>query len=137
MHLKRESMQKTTLFAENIRIALQSIRSNLLRTVLTVLIIAVGITALVGILTAIDSIKNSITKEFTFMGANTFSITSRGMRVQVGNKRYRTKNYESISFYQAKEFKETFDFPAVTSISVNATGTATVKYGSEKTNPNI
>lgn len=130
-------MQRVTLFAENIRIALISIRSNLLRTVLTVLIIAVGITALVGILTAIDSIKNSITKEFTFMGANTFSITSRGMRVQVGNTRYRSKNYAYISYYQAKAFKEKFDFPATTAISVNATGTATLKYGSEKTNPNI
>ncbi|HKI90314.1 MAG TPA: ABC transporter permease [Draconibacterium sp.] len=130
-------MRQVTLFAENIRVALHSIRSNLLRTVLTVLIIAVGITALVGILTAIDSIKSSITKEFTFMGANTFSITSRGMRVQVGNKRYRSKNYEYISYYQAKEFKERFNFPAITAISVYATGTATLKYGSEKTNPNI
>ena len=111
-------MRQLTLFVENIRIALQSIRTNLLRSILTVLIIAVGITALVGILTAIDSIKNSITKEFTFMGANTFSITSRGMRVQVGNKRYRTKNHSYISFYEAKEFKELFDFPAITSISV-------------------
>lgn len=130
-------MRKTTLFAENIRIALQSIRSNLLRTVLTVLIIAVGITALVGILTAIDSIKSSITKEFTFMGANTFSISSRGMRVQVGNKRYRTKNHQYISYYQAKEFKDKYDFQATTAISVFATATATIKYGSEKTNPNI
>lgn len=130
-------MRQTALFAENLRIALQSIRSNLLRTILTVLIIAVGITALVGILTAIDSIKSSITKEFTFMGANTFTISSRGMRVQVGNKRYRSKNYSYISYYQAKEFKNKFDFPATTAISVNATGTATLKYGAEKTNPNI
>jgi len=130
-------MRQTTLFVENIRIALLSIRSNLLRTVLTVLIIAVGITALVGILTAIDSIKNSITKEFAFMGANTFSISSRGMNVQIGAKRYRAKNYSYISYYQAKEFKESFDFPAQTAISVYCTGTATLKYESEKTNPNI
>lgn len=132
-----KEMQKATLFYENIRIAMQSIRSNLLRTILTVLIIAVGITALVGILTAIDSIKTSITKEFTFMGANTFSITSSGMRVQVGSKRNRTKNHAHISFYEANEFKERFDFPAIAAISVNASGTATLKYGSEKTNPNI
>lgn len=130
-------MRKASLLLENIRIALNSIRTNLLRTVLTVLIIAVGITALVGILTAIDSIKNSITKEFAVMGANTFSITSKGMRVQVGNSRYRTKNHSYISYYQAKEFKENFDFPAQTAISVMSTGTATLKYGSEKTNPNI
>jgi len=130
-------MRYRTLFFESIRIALQSIRSNLLRTILTILIIAVGITALVGILTAIDSIKTSITEEFNFMGANTFTVTSRGMRVQVANKRYRTKNHAYISYYQANEFKEMFNFPATLSISVYATGTATLKHGSEKTNPNI
>jgi len=130
-------MRNSTLFFENIRIALLSIRSNLLRTVLTILIIAIGITALIGILTAIDSIKSSITQEFSFMGANTFTLTSRGLQVQVGNKRYRTRNYSYISYYQAKEFKETFDFPAIVSISVVATSTATLKYGSEKTNPNV
>jgi len=130
-------MRGTTLFIENLRIALQSIRNNILRSILTVLIIAIGITALVGILTAIESIKTSITKEFTVLGANTFSITSRGMRVQIGSQRYRTKNYSYISYYEAKEFKEQFDFPATASISVNSTGTGTLKYGSVKTNPNI
>jgi putative ABC transport system permease protein len=130
-------MRGTTLFIENLRIALQSIRSNILRSILTVLIIAIGITALVGILTAIESIKTSITKEFTVLGANTFSITSRGMRVQIGSQRYRTKNYSYISYYEAKEFKEQFDFPATASISVNSTSTGTLKYGSVKTNPNI
>lgn len=130
-------MRFGTLFFENLRIALQSIKSNLLRTILTVLIIAVGITALVGILTAIDSIKNSITKEFTFMGANTFTISSRGMRIQVGNQRYRTRNYSYINYYQAREFKDKYAFPAAVSISTTATGTATVKFESQKTNPNV
>ncbi len=130
-------MSNTTLFAENIRIAMQSIRSNILRSVLTIMIIAIGITALVGILTAIESIKTSITKEFTVLGANTFSITSQGMRVQIGNQRLRTKNHSYISYYEAKEFKENFDFPATASISVVSTGTATLKFGSKKTNPNI
>ncbi len=130
-------MRIVTFFAENLRISLTSIRSNLLRTTLTVLIIAVGITALVGILTAIDSIKRSITKEFTFMGANTFTITSRGMRVQVGNQQYRSRNYTYISYHQAQEFKERFDFPAKVSVSVYGTGNATLKRGSEVTNPNV
>lgn len=130
-------MRYSTLFYENLKIAFQSVRTNLLRSVLTVLIIAIGITALVGILTAIDSIKASITKEFTFMGANTFTITSRGMQIQIGESRTRTKNYNYISFYQAMAFKSRFKFPAVVSVSVNGTGTATVKYGSKKSNPNI
>ena len=125
------------LVFENFRIALQSIRGNLVRSVLTILIIAVGISALVGILTAIDSIKNSITTEFTRLGANTFSIQSRSMNVQIGNKRYRSKNYNYISFTQAREFRERYTFPGAVSISVNATQIATVKYESKKTNPNI
>ena len=125
------------LVLENIKIAFQSIRGNLVRSVLTILIIAVGIAALVGILTAIDSIKNSITAEFTRLGANTFSIQSRGMRVQIGNKRYRSRNYSYISYSQAREFRERYTFPAIASISVNATGTATVKYESKKSNPNV
>jgi putative ABC transport system permease protein len=125
------------LFFENIRVAFQSIRGNLIRSILTILIIAVGISALVGILTAIDSIKSSITAEFTRLGANTFSIQSRGMRVQIGNKRYRTKNYSYISYFQAKEFRERYAFPAVASISILATQTATVKFESVKSNPNV
>lgn len=130
-------MRFRTLFFENLRMALQSIRSNLLRTILTVLIIAVGITALVGILTAIDSIKASITKEFTFMGANTFTLTSKQMQVQLKGHRARVRNHAHINYSQAREFKERFNFPAIVSVMVNATGTATVTYGSKKSNPNV
>lgn len=125
------------LVVENIMIAFQSIRSNLLRSVLTILIIAVGISALVGILTAIDSIKNAITADFTRLGANTFSLQSRGMRIQIGNQRYRSKNYAYISYFQAKDFREQYHFPATVSISVMATNTATVKFESKKSNPNV
>ncbi len=67
------------LLKENIRVSVMSVRTNLLRTILTVLIIAFGIMALVGILTAIDSIKHTITKQFATMGANTFTVESRGL----------------------------------------------------------
>ncbi|MFO8022471.1 MAG: ABC transporter permease, partial [Perlabentimonas sp.] len=130
-------MKRFSLYIDNLRVSFGAIRSNTLRTVLTILIIAVGIMALVGILTAIDSIKKSINDEFTMMGANTFSIQSRGMNVHVGGKRYRTVNHAHISYKQAKEFVERFEFPATVSISVWATGAATIKYLSNKTNPNI
>lgn len=125
------------LVLENIRIAFQSIRGNLVRSILTIMIIAIGISALVGILTAIDSIKNSITTEFTRLGANTFSIQSRSMRIQIGNQHNRSLNYSYISFFQARDFRERYTFPATVSISVFATQTATVKYGPKKSNPNI
>jgi putative ABC transport system permease protein len=107
----------------------------MLRTVLTVLIIAIGIMALVGILTAIDSIKSSLTSQFTSMGANTFTIQNMGIRFQKGHGR--SVDYKSISYKEAVNFKERYSFPSVVSISVFASNVATVKYLSEKTNPNI
>lgn len=52
---------------ENLRIAFHAIKGQMLRTVLTVLIIAIGIMALVGILTAIEGLKASINTNFTSM----------------------------------------------------------------------
>jgi len=131
-----QKISRNILVFENFRIAFASIRSNALRSVLTILIITIGIMALVGILTAIDAIKNSINSEFSRMGANTFTITSRGMHIQIGDNRYRTKNHAAISHREAERFKNEFDFPASVALSTRATGTGTVKYLSLKTNPN-
>jgi len=129
--------KRTGLMMENLRISFRAIRSNKVRTILTICIIAFGIMALVGILTAIDAIKTSLTDQFTLMGANSFSITSRGLNVQIGESRHRSKNFSYISYKEASEFKSTFREPAWVSISFNASGMATVKYGSETTDPNI
>jgi putative ABC transport system permease protein len=92
--------------------------------------------ALVGILTAIESLKYSINSNFTRMGANTFTIRNREMRIMMGDNS-KEKRFESITYQEAIKFKEEFDFPAYTSISTFATHTATLKFASEKTNPNI
>lgn len=127
----------TKLLLENIRISIESIKSHLLRTILTVLIIAIGIMALVGILTSIDAIKYFLTENFTMMGANTFTIKNRSMRIQMGSEVEKARYYEPISFEDAMTFRQDFDFPAYTSVNSFATHTATLKYKSEKTNPNI
>jgi putative ABC transport system permease protein len=100
-------------------------------------IIAFGIMALVGILTAIDAIKTSLTSQFTMMGANTFTITSRGMHIQIGGSHYRAKNHSRISFRQAEEFKQMFTEPAIVAISFVVSDLTTVKFGQEETNPNV
>lgn len=125
------------IFRENLRISLRAIKSNRVRAILTICIIAIGIMALVGILTAIDSIKSSLTNQFTMMGANSFSITSWAMNFHEGNDRARAKNYSRISYREAEEFKNTFNEPAWVSVSFYASNLATVKYGSEETNPNV
>jgi putative ABC transport system permease protein len=125
------------MFSENVRIAFRSIRSNRVRSVLTMLIIAFGIMALVGILTSIDAIKGLLTNQFSTMGANSFSISSRGNTVVIGSNRYRARNYSYISYREAIEFRDKFTSPALVSVSFTASGLATIRYGEEKTNPNI
>jgi putative ABC transport system permease protein len=130
-------VKRVGIFRENLRIALKAIWSNKVRAILTICIIAFGIMALVGILTAIDSIKSSLTSQFTMMGANSFTITSRGMNIEVGNDKKRIRNYSRISYREATEFKAMFTEPAWVSISFNATGLSTVKYKDQETNPNV
>jgi len=128
---------KNSLALENIKISLESIRSHLLRTILTILIIAFGIMALVGILTATDSIKYYLTQNFSMMGSNTFTIRNRSLNVHIGGDNQVQKRYEPITFAQAMEFKKRFDVPAYSSVWMFASFGVTLKYGSNKTNPNI
>lgn len=125
------------LLKENTSIALNAIKSNKLRAIITMLIIAIGITALVGILSAIDAIKTSINSNFTSMGANTFTIRNREMSMRVGQHGKRPKAFRNITYKEAMRFKEEFEFPSVTSVSTLASFTARLKYASKKTNPNI
>ena len=124
------------LFRENVRIAIGSIRTQLLRTILTVLIIAIGITALVGILTVVSALENTISSDFASMGANTFNInqyenTSRRHGVQV-----REIINPVISYPEAVAFKNKYKYPlTTTSISFSATSIAEIKYESTKTDP--
>ena len=126
---------KTTL-SENVSIALQSIAGNRLRTSLTSLIIAIGIMALVGILTAIEGVKTHLNDAFAGLGANAFTIQNRGSGLNFGNGGH-DKVYPKISYDQAERFKEKFALPVLTRINLDVSGTAVAKYGNKKTNPNI
>lgn len=121
---------------EKIRLAVGAIQGNKLRAFLTIVIIAFGIMALVGILTATDSIRSSLTSSFSSMGANTFTIDANesggGM---FGGRRQRDN--PPISYNQALQFQERYDFDATISISTMVSGMATIKHQSEETNPNV
>ncbi|PCJ66386.1 MAG: ABC transporter [Bacteroidetes bacterium] len=120
---------------QNIKEAFTSIRGNMTRTVITCLIISIGIMALVGILTAIDGIETSLVKNFSFMGANSFNIQNRSSGFSLNRKKKRVY-YENITFKEAMEFKERFEYDAEVSVNSNNSWNAIAKKGSEKTNPN-
>lgn len=122
-------------FSDNLKIASQSLKINKLRAVLTILIIAIGIMALVGILTAIEAIRSSLTSSFSTLGANTFSITSWSL--QQNREDGERIEYKDISYSEAQQFKERYLVPATVSILTNASDQATLKYKSKKTNPNV
>jgi putative ABC transport system permease protein len=130
-------MATTMSYSENVKVALQSVKSNKLRTFLTAIIIAIGLTALVGILTSIDAIEGSLNNTFSSMGANSFTIRNRGTGIRIGGGGQRPKRFQAITYQQAMTFKEAYFFPAIVSVNVFASFAATAKYGNIKTNPNL
>lgn len=126
------------LFKENTKIALDSIKSQALRTSLTVLIIAIGIWALVGVLSLVTALENSLLKNFASMGANTFSMSRYDFSSQINQNDETFKPNPIISYPQAKEFQNKFNFPLTsTSLSFTAASGIEVKYKDEKTDPEI
>ncbi|MBS1584251.1 MAG: ABC transporter permease [Bacteroidetes bacterium] len=122
----------------NLTLAFRAIRNNRLRSWLTIAIIGLGLMALIAILTSIEVLKAAVYSNFSSMGSNSFRISNAIIRQKGGGGMQRSRDQsKNISYDEAKAFKERFDFPSVVSISVVGTPIATVKFGSEKTNPNI
>lgn len=124
----------------NVVLALRAIRNNRLRSGITIAVIALGITALVGILTGIQVMKVAISSSFSSMGVNSFQITSdilKKKKHKGGGMEISMTEGKSISYTEAKLFKERYNFPATVSLSMSGSQVATIIYGSEKTNPNI
>jgi putative ABC transport system permease protein len=122
--------------AENMREGVRSVQANLLRSILTALIVAIGITALVGALTAVDGVQKSINESLSSLGANTFDITSRTNRGG-SSQGVTEKVYPNLKFNEVIQFLRAYDVQASVSVSANLTGIAEVKRLSNKTNPNI
>jgi len=122
---------------ENLRVAWRALGSQMLRTVITVAIIAIGIMALVAMITATKALENKVNQEFSRMGSNTFTIYSAGVIGQGGRHGMRQRVSEVISFEQASSFIDRFKFDADVSMSAVASYNAKLKANGEETNPNV
>ena len=127
------------LFKENVKIALGSIRTQLLRTILTIIIITIGITALVGILTVVAAFENNLNSTFASMGSNTFNINQYKTQLRGNGGINKIEKINPIITYpEAKAFKEKYSYPLTqTSLSFIATSSAEVKFENQKTDPEI
>ncbi len=133
---------------DTLSLSYRTIRSNRLRTGLTVAIIALGIAALIGIRTAIEAMTQKFTESFSAMGANGFSLRYRpawqvrfnsGVQRQFKGKRKQKKSNSDkpISKHEAESFKSDFVFPSLVSISIGGTNNAIVSANGKKTNPTV
>jgi putative ABC transport system permease protein len=120
----------------NILEALAAINANKLRAGLTILIIAFGITAIIGVMTAIDGIKYWLSSTFSTMGANTFQISNRESSLQIGGPRKR-KQYPNITYNQAKRFVEETERDFKVCLYRYGSFSARATYRNLKTNNNI
>jgi putative ABC transport system permease protein len=129
------------IWKDIIKLANRSIAANKMRSRITIVIIAMGIAALVGIITAVNAIENTIASNFSQMGANTLTITHFQFfgKKKKNNHGQRLDNdaNQIITYGEAINFKKKFYFPSITSINVLASQSAIIKKGSEKSNPNI
>lgn len=136
---------------DSLALAYKTVRGNKLRTGITVAIIAFGIMALVGIITAIQAMNASLSESFATMGANSFSIRFRERQIRIGdgggdvtktssssNKKVKKSNAgRLITYEQANAFKERYHYPAKVSIGLGGVNSQTVFYEGKKTNPNV
>ena len=121
---------------ENIKEGLRSIKANLLRSVLTAVIVTFGITALVGSLTAVDGIGYTLNESLASLGANTFDIYSKRNR-GTSQQGVKQKVFKPLQLNEVQRFIDQFKVPANVSLSADLTGIAEVKHLSKKTNPNV
>src|SRR5436305_14097627 len=133
---------------DSFNLAYRTVRSNKLRTGITVAIIAFGIMALIGIITAIQSMNEGLRDSFSTMGANGFTIAYKErFRFNDNNdnekidktKKVKKSNLDKhIQLYEAEEFKQRYSYPgALVSISLSGFGNYEVHYQDKKTNPNV
>lgn len=121
---------------ENVKIAFEAIKGQLLRTILTVLIIAIGITALVGILSVITALRNTLEGNFSSMGANTFVLMRYQYNQRAEGSGTKRKINPTITYNEALAFKEQLALPyAHTSLSLAVASAAEIKYENKKTDP--
>lgn len=123
-----------SLFAENIKQGLGSVRAHATRAIITSSIIAIGIAALVGILTSISAMQIAVTKTFSKMGSQSYTIRNSSGVTRFGEM----DASEPISFEQAWEFQKRMEAQGATvSLQVNADFTAKASFRSAETNPNV
>ena len=91
-------------FTEIFRMALGSLRTNKLRSALTMLGVAIGVFSVIGVMTALSVIQGSIETGLSFLGSNIFQFAKYPV-INKSDPEEKFANRRNISLDQANEFK--------------------------------
>lgn len=122
---------------ESISMAMFAVRSNKLRSALTLLGIGVGVFSIIGVMTAMGVLQNAIESGISDLGANTFQIQKYPVTMGGGPRwRDRFRNRKDITVEEGMEFKERMLNARYIGLE-SSTGGKVVQYGNLRTNPSI
>lgn len=136
------------LIWENVKLALGGLRSNKMRSLLTMLGIIIGIGSVIAIMTVSSSLTTSITDTFAEMGANNVTVglqqqseegetRSNGMRFGASNRQISLEEEDRITDAMIDAVKKEYS-TEVESISIEETiGSGTVQSGADTANVSV
>lgn len=135
-------------FKDTFLISFRTVRGNKLRTGITVAIIAFGIMALMGIITAIQAMEHSLRESFSVMGTNAFSIRYTELNIRMGGNDRKNEVHDKrkgkikksnlnkvITKDEAEYFKNNYHYPSQVSIYRRGGGNMECSFNNKKTNP--
>lgn len=122
-------------FSESIRFAFDSIRSNKLRTFLTLLSISIGVFALISAGTLISSLKSAVQNELENIGETTFWI-QRQPKIVTDRTWRKYRKRKPITYKNFKELKRmTESTPYLSAVAYSME--STIKFGNLSTDPDV
>ncbi|MDP7512160.1 MAG: ABC transporter permease, partial [Candidatus Marinimicrobia bacterium] len=124
--MAKQSHLKNTI-KESFRMAIESIRQNKLRSILTLLGISIGVFSVIGVMTAIRTLESSVNSQLDIFGTNTFMI-QKSPAIQIhgpGNNKIRKR--KNIRYAHYEELKQRAKLPQQVSV-VDGTGERNIQY---------
>lgn len=119
--------------ADLLELATSSLRSNLLRTSLTVLGVAIGVFSVVGVMTALSAMRQSIDTSLSVFGANVLQV-SKNPAIQVGGPGERRRR-PNITPRQAEDFRRLMAEDGIPVSLIAYDGGERASYADKKTGP--
>ena len=114
------------ILKESFWMAIDAIRQNKLRSILTLLGISIGVFSVIGVMTAIRTLESSVESGLNVFAANTFVI-QKYPSIQIGRRDKKIRNRKNIDYDQFKKLKDRATLPVLVSVS-EGSSVRNVKY---------